>query len=164
MAEAIRVDEVLWISPRAPASASASPWTSTKRPDDLALLERHGWEIVDPVVTSANPDIYRDFIRSSKGEFTVAKDLNVRLKTGWFSDRAACYLAAGRPVVNQETGFDRLFPVGSGLFGFHTLEEASAAIDAIGDDYAANCTAARRLSESFFAAERVLPPLLESLL
>ena len=78
---------------------------------------------------------YRDFIAGSRGEFTVAKDIYVRTNSGWFSDRAVCYLATGRPVVTMRTGFDRLYPVGEGLFDFATHDEAVAAIDAIAGDY-----------------------------
>ena len=106
-----------------------------KNPADAEVLRTNGWEIVDPVEFSASPDVYRRFIRESKGEFTVAKDLNVRLQSGWFSDRAACYLAAGRPVINQDTGLERLYPLGHGLHAFHGLEDAAVAFAVIGRYY-----------------------------
>ena len=62
-------------------------------------------------------DAYRQYIGQSRGEFTVAKDQNIRLRSGWFSDRSASYLACGRPVITQETGFSNILPTGEGLFG-----------------------------------------------
>ena len=134
-----------------------------KNESDLALLRQHGWEVADPITVSADANSYRDFIRGSKGEFTVAKDLNVRLRTGWFSDRGACYLAAGRPVINQETGFDTLVPPGSGLYGFRSLEEAADAFMRVRDDYPARCASARRLATDHFAADVVLRDLVARL-
>lgn len=131
-----------------------------KTPGDGDVLRRHGWEIVDPIAVSCDAATYRRFIQDSKGEFTVAKELNVRLASGWFSDRAACYLAAGRPVVMQDTGFGRALPVGSGLFAVHTLDDAVAACAAIVADYDAHARAARRIAEDYFAAPRVLRELL----
>jgi len=127
---------------------------------DTALLQRHGWEPVDPIEESRDAMRYRDFIRTSKGELTVAKDLNVRLRTGWFSDRAACYLAAGRPVVTQDTGFASVLPTGKGLFTMHTVDDAAAALAAIAADYPAHCAAARAIAARHFAAPRVLGDLL----
>ena len=89
---------------------------------------RNGWRFRPPHELSANYRLYRDYIRRSKGEFTVAKDQYVRLNTGWFSDRSACYLAAGRPVITQETGFTRIFGKQDGLFAFNSLGEIAEAI------------------------------------
>jgi hypothetical protein len=130
-----------------------------KTPGDIDLLGRHGWEVADPIAVSRDPLTYRDFIRGSKGEFTVAKDLNVRLATGWFSDRGACYLAAGRPVVTQDTGFGRVLPTGRGLFAVHGLDDAVAAFASIAANYRAHAQAARRLAETHFDARRVLADL-----
>jgi hypothetical protein len=129
-------------------------------PADLARLAEHGWEVVDPLAVSVDPDRYRDFIRTSKGEFTVAKEVNVRLASGWFSDRSACYLAAGRPVVNEDTGFGRQLPLGEGLFAIRTRDEAAAAFAAIRSDYDRHCAAARAIAVEYFTPERVLGPLL----
>ena len=87
-------------------------------------------------------DAYRDYIAGSRGEFTVAKDQNVRLRSGWFSDRSATYLAAGRPVITQDTGFSNVLPTGEGLFGFSTMEEILAAVEAINSDYERHSRAA----------------------
>ncbi|HZS82430.1 MAG TPA: hypothetical protein VFA50_06145 [Stellaceae bacterium] len=125
-----------------------------------AELRAKGWRLVDPRPVSAGMAPYAEFIRDSRGEFTVAKDIYVRPNSGWFSDRSVCYLASGRPVVTMRTGFDRLFPVGEGLFQFSTMEEAVAAIAAIDRDYARHSRAARGLAVEFFSSERVLARLM----
>lgn len=132
-----------------------------KNPDDLEVLARHGWAVIDPLALSTDAERYRDYLRRSCGEFSLAKDLNVRLATGWFSDRSACYLAAGRPVVVQDTGFGAALPAGAGLFAFRTPDEAAAAVAAVAADWPRHSAAARRIAEEYFAAERVLAHLLE---
>ena len=127
---------------------------------DEQLLREHGWEVKAASELSTE-DLYRAYIGGSRGEFTVAKDQNVRLKSGWFSDRSATYLAAGRPVISQETGFSNVFPTGAGLFGFETVEEAAAAIESVNADYEKHRGGARHLAEEFFAHDRVLKPILE---
>jgi hypothetical protein len=129
-------------------------------PGDAELLTAHGWRIVDPIAVSADPWCYRDYLRGSRGEFTVAKDVNVRLRSGWFSDRAACYLAAGRPAVEQDTGFGDVLPLGPGLHAFRTVEEAAGAVRAIEADYARASADAARVARECFAADRVLRALL----
>ena len=109
------------------------------------------------------PEPYRDYIAGSRGEFTVARDLNVRLKSGWFSERSACYLAAGKPVVTQDTGFGSVLPVGAGLFAVDSVDEAAAALDAINADYRRHSAAARAIAEEYFRAETVLSRLLSAL-
>lgn len=128
-------------------------------PGDVALLGEHGWEIVNPTALSADAFAYRDFIQRSKGEFTVAKDLNVRLASGWFSDRGACYLAAGRPVITQDTGFGRVLPTGRGLFAVRALADAVDAFATIRADYNTHARAARAIAEEHFEARRVLSEL-----
>jgi glycosyltransferase involved in cell wall biosynthesis len=103
---------------------------------------------------------YHDFIAHSGGELTVAKDIYVRPNSGWFSDRSACYLAAGRPVVTMRTGFSKFYPVGRGLFEYTTHEEALAAIDAITADYPSHSREARTLAREYFSADRVIAALL----
>src|SRR4029453_14302571 len=125
-------------------------------PEALARLDAHGWRVEDPLAVSADFWAYRDYIRCSRGEFTVAKDLNVRLRSGWFSDRAACYLAAGRPVVEQDTGFGDVLPLGPGVPVFRTVAEAAAAIDTIEHDWDAASAHASAVAAEWFAAERVL--------
>jgi hypothetical protein len=103
---------------------------------------------------------YPDFIRASRGEWTVAKDQNVRMRSGWFSERDACYLASGKPVVSQDTGFGNVLPTGEGLFAFSSTEEAAAAVDAINSDYARHCKAARAIAEEYLDAPKVAARLL----
>ena len=119
-----------------------------------------GWSLVDPRPISAHMDDYQQFIATSRGEFTVAKDIYVRANSGWFSDRSACYLAAGRPVVTMRTGFGKFYPVGRGLFEFTTEEEALAGVDAIATDYPGHSRAARAIAREYFAADRVIGALL----
>ena len=90
----------------------------------------------------------------------MAKDQNVRLRTGWFSDRSAAYLAAGRPVITQETGFSDFFPVGQGLFGFQTMDDILAALERINADYPRACQAATNVAREYFDAGVVLKKLL----
>jgi hypothetical protein len=123
-------------------------------------LVDHGWSQLDSLEISRDPAAYRDYIQRSRAEFTVAKDQNIRLRSGWFSDRSASYLAAARPVINQETGFSNILPVGKGLFAFSTIEDILAAVDAIESDYEGNRRAAREIAAEYFAAEKVLGSLL----
>ena len=124
-------------------------------------LRGHGWRQIPSLDISRDIDRYRDYIQQSRGEFTVARDQYVRPRTGWFSDRSACYLAAGRPVITQETGFSRFFPTGKGLFGFQTMDDILKAVDAIQSDYEGNCRAARELAAEYFAAEKVVGSLMQ---
>ncbi len=121
---------------------------------------RNGWQIRAPHDLSADYSLYRSYIRQSKGEFTVAKDQYVRLKTGWFSDRSACYLAAGRPVIMQETGFSQHYGGDGGLFGFNSLGEIGEAVRMINHDYARHARAARQIAHDVFEGETVLKSLL----
>jgi hypothetical protein len=122
---------------------------------DRDMLLHHGWRLVSAACV-ADPCAYRAYIRASRGEFTVAKDQNIRLRSGWFSDRSACYLSAGRPVITQDTGFGNTLPTGEGLFAFATEAEALEAIATVAGDYKRHAKAARQIAEEFFAAERVL--------
>ena len=103
------------------------------------------------------------YVAGSKGEFTVAKDQNVRLRTGWFSDRSATYLAAGRPVVTQETGFSEVVPAGEGLLAFSTAEGAADAVQAIVDDYDRHSRSAREITVMPMATESpMLSPIIHA--
>ena len=106
---------------------------------------------------------YPDYFRRSRAEFTVAKDMNVRLRSGWFSERDACYLACGKPVIAQDTGFGNILPTGEGLFSFRTIDEALAAIDQINGDYRRHCLAARAIAEEYFEASEVAARFLSDL-
>jgi glycosyltransferase involved in cell wall biosynthesis len=105
--------------------------------------------------------LYRDYIQQSKGEFTVAKDQYVRLNTGWFSDRSACYLAAGRPVITQETGFTKNYGGDAGLLAFRSLGEIAEAVKTINRNYKKHSDAARQIACEMFEAEKVLKSLLD---
>ncbi|HET7507378.1 MAG TPA: hypothetical protein VFJ53_03375, partial [Solirubrobacterales bacterium] len=107
---------------------------SSYEAEDREMLEERGWRVRDGLGVSRSIDRYRDYIGASRAEFTVAKDQNVRLRTGWFSDRSATYLASGRPVVTQDTGFGCALPTGAGLFGFSSPEEAAEAVARIDAD------------------------------
>jgi hypothetical protein len=131
--------------------------------DAVQLLTVNGWRVLDACNLSKNIGSYHDYIVGSRGEFTVAKDQYARLRSGWFSDRSACYLAAGRPVVTQDTGFGNILPVGEGLFAFNSMDEILAAFAAINSDYEKHTGAARAIAEEYFRAETVLGKLLEDL-
>src|SRR5258708_36417895 len=127
-----------------------------------------GWGITVPDRRSSVPVLSRRYLQDSKGEFTVAKDQYVRLNTGWFSDRSACYLAAGRPVITQETGFTRLFGAcagaecgARGLFAFRTLDEIAGGVRAINAYYAAHSRAAFEIAAEHFEATKVVASILD---
>lgn len=128
---------------------------------DLSALAAHGWRILDPAKVASTPDDYRRFLQGSKAELGIAKSGYAASRCGWFSDRSVCYLASGRPVIAQETGFSRFLPVGEGLFAFDSVEGAVAAIDAMNADYRLHARAARAVAEEYFESDRVLGRLIE---
>ncbi|HSQ28982.1 MAG TPA: glycosyltransferase family 2 protein [Gemmatimonadaceae bacterium] len=128
--------------------------------NDAAMLESRGWLVRDAGAFGLSTDPYRRFIQESRGELTAAKDQNVRLRTGWFSDRSATFLAAGRPVVTQDTGFGESLPTGRGLFAFTDLESALAALETIESDHDAACRAASDVAREYFDYRVVLTRLL----
>ena len=134
--------------------------TDIKDAGEKKKFEDNDWRLVDPHALSMDWNRYRDYIRDSKGEFTLAKDQYVRLHTGWFSDRSACYLAAGRPVITQETGFTTFYGGEEGLLAFRTMEEVQAAAAAVHSDYARHSRAAEEIAREYFEAEKVLASLL----
>ncbi len=127
---------------------------------DRELLLAHGWRLEQPSLV-ATAERYRAYLAGSLGEFSCAKGGYVGTRSGWFSDRSACYLAAGRPVVLQSTGFEDLLPVGQGVFAVRDVEEAAAAMAEIRGDYVRHARAARELAREFFDAERLLTKMLE---
>ncbi|MBM4258857.1 MAG: glycosyltransferase family 1 protein [Deltaproteobacteria bacterium] len=133
----------------------------TSEPAVREQLSSLGWHLAEASERSATVEGYRDYIYSSRGEFTVAKDIYVRPRSGWFSDRSVCYLAAGKPVVTQETGFSKFIPAGEGVFAFSNMEEAVSALERINADYVHHARAARRVAQEFFAADKVLRKLLQ---
>jgi hypothetical protein len=128
---------------------------------DLDRLRAAGWRVRTAGPLSKNIDAYRDYIRSSAGEFSAAKEQNIALRSGWFSDRTACYLAAGRPAIVQDTGFGCALPTGQGLFAFSTLEEAVAAFEEVEADYPRHAAAAYEIAEEHLQAQKVLASLLD---
>lgn len=135
--------------------------TNLRDPDTIEQLRARHWQLISPDEMSVDHDLYRRYLQNSKGEFTVAKDQYIRLHTGWFSDRSACYLAAGRPVITQETGFTRLFGGKCGLFAFESLEQIGEAVREINADYSKHSRAAREIAEEFFEATKVVASLLD---
>lgn len=129
-------------------------------PEELASFRRHGWVLTNPLLVSQEMDVYHHYVDTSRGEFTVSKDVVARTRSGWFSDRSVCYLAAGKPVVTQETGFSKYIPTGRGLFAFSSIEDVVAALDTINSDYLTHAHAARELAHEYFSAEKVLSKLL----
>jgi len=153
----------LALAVRGRAGDGATAWVPRDREDAEAIqsLTQHGWRVVNAMALSRDNARYRDYILASRGEFTVAKDQNVRLRSGWFSDRSACYLAAGRPVVTQDTAFGKFVPTGEGLFAFTSLDDILVALEAINSDYGRHARAAREIAEAYFKAETVLAKLIE---
>lgn len=135
--------------------------TDIKDAGEKERFTENGWRLVDPHALSIDRDRYRDYIRASKGEFTVAKDQYTRLHTGWFSDRSACYLAAGRPVITQETGFTEFYGGDEGLLAFRTMDDIAAAAAAVRSDYGRHSRAAAEIAREYFEARKVLGSLLE---
>jgi hypothetical protein len=135
--------------------------TNIEQASTRAKFERNGWRLTSPLQMSVDYWLYRDYVQRSKGEFTVAKDQYVRLNTGWFSDRSVCYLAAGRPVIIQETGFTKFYGGKAGLLSFRTLEEIVEAVKQINTDYPKHSRAAYALAREIFEAKKVLKSILD---
>jgi hypothetical protein len=130
---------------------------------DLAALAKNGWQLVDPSKLACSPAAYQKFIQESKGEFGIAKAGYAVSRCGWFSDRSACYLASGRPVIAQETGFSRHLPTGKGLFAFSRREDVVHATQEVRADYPKHAARARAIAEEYFDSAKVLPRLLEQI-
>jgi len=130
---------------------------------DLKMLQDMGWHLVRPEQAVGNPFDYQDFIGQSKAEFMVAKNMYVTTQCGWFSDRSSCYLASGRPVIAQDTGLTGLYPVGTGLLTFESIDDAVAAVESVVAHYHRHARAAREIAESHFDSDYVLSSLLEKL-
>lgn len=128
---------------------------------DLDVLAGQGWRLADPMVVAGHPDSFRSYLHGSGAEFSVAQGVYVETRSGWFSDRSARYLASGKPVLVQDTGFGRSLPVGEGLVPFGTLREAVSGAHRIASDYERHARAARLLAEEHFDSDRVLRRLLE---
>jgi len=130
-------------------------------PTPRTVLTDNGWRLVDPMRVCPDLDAYREYIQRSRGEWSVAKNAYVRGDSGWFSERSACYLAAGRPVIVQDTGFSKFLPVGEGILTFDDLEGAMDAIRRVESDYSRHTAAALEISQQVFGHESVLSSLLD---
>jgi hypothetical protein len=126
-------------------------------------LEDEGWHLANPLEVALKPGDYQNYVRSSRGELTVAKHGYVVTNSGWFSERSAGYLASGRPVVTQETGFSEALPTGVGLFPFRDAREAILALEEIEKDFARHSIAARGIAEEYFNSGAVLSRLLSEI-
>jgi hypothetical protein len=129
-------------------------------PELASRFHQAGWRIVSPDSMSIAFHDYSAYVKQSKGEFTVAKDQYVRLNTGWFSDRSACYLAAGRPVITQQTGFTRLYGGREGLIAFESLDEIVNAVESINSDYDRHSRAAEEIAREWFDSANVLSSMM----
>jgi len=150
-----------FVSAPAKAGETFELATNIKDSKTRTKFERNGWRLRCPLQMSVDYWLYRDYIQRSKGEFTVAKDQYVRLNTGWFSDRSACYLAAGRPVITQETGFTKNYGGKAGLLSFRSVGEIVDAVEEVNRDYANHSRAAYDIAREFFEAEKVLKSILD---
>jgi glycosyltransferase involved in cell wall biosynthesis len=128
---------------------------------DRDALLAAGWRVLDPAVVADDPDRYRRFVAASTAEIGVAKSGYVASATGWFSDRSACYLACGRPVVAQDTGWTRHLPAGEGLLAFSDTDSAAAAVAEVLSDQRRHAKAARLVAEDLLDARLVLARLLD---
>lgn len=129
---------------------------------DAAALREAGWDLVDPAAVAGDPGAYRDFVQGSGAELNIAKNVYVRSRCGWFSDRSAAYLASGRPVLAQDTGYSDNLPTGAGLLSFANLEQAVAGVEEIGADWPAHAAAARALAAAHFDSDLVLKEMLDA--
>ena len=126
-----------------------------------AVLREKGWRLLDPLEVTRDPWTYQEFVRGSKAEWSVAKHGYAATRSGWFSERSAAYLASGRPVLTQQTGFSDWLETGAGLLAFETFEDVLAGMEEIEGAYERHCRAARELAEEFFDARKVLTSLVE---
>jgi hypothetical protein len=131
---------------------------------DRDRLAAGGWQLADPVAVAGTPDDYRGYVQTSTAELMVAKGIYVHTASGWFSDRSACYLASGRPVVAQDTGIGTHLPTGDGLLVFRTAAEAEAGIADVLAHYQHHRDAARALAEDHLDSDKILPALIDSVL
>jgi hypothetical protein len=130
---------------------------------DLRALRDNRWSVIDPVATLGDLAEYRRFIQESMAEIAIAKGMYVKTRGGWFSDRSASYLASGKPVLAQDTGFGDKLPTGDGLLKFSNLDEAVAGVEDICSDWKRHSEAARAVAEEYFDAGKVLSDLLVEL-
>ena len=129
---------------------------------DKQLLLEKGWQVHEAHQVADDFLSYRQYLHDSCGEFSVAKPGYIKSRSGWVSDRSVCYLAAGRPVLVQETGVSAYLPTGRGILTFSSLEQAVAGVEEIRRNYRLHSQAAREIAQEYFAAEKVLGKLLQA--
>ena len=152
----------LWDLPgRSPLPLQLALGISPEETKDLAALDEHGWQRLDPQQVAASPQDYRAFVRGSAAELSIAKSGYVSSRSGWFSDRSACYLAAGRPVVAQDTGWSAVLPSGAGLLAYSDVDSAGAALEQVAAGHARHSRAAHEWAREHLDARLVLGRLLE---
>jgi hypothetical protein len=132
-----------------------------KRPAEK--LKMLGWDLVEPQEVVPDHQAYRRFLQNSRGEWSVAKHGYVAAQTGWFSCRSACYLALGRPVVVEETGWSRHLPSGKGAIPFSTMAEAVEGLKQASLDYSSHSKAARSIAQEYFEAKKVCQDLIRQI-
>jgi hypothetical protein len=130
---------------------------------DADLLRSNGWSLVDPLVVASDPWSYKSYVQQSRAEVMIAKNMYVESRSGWFSDRSICYLASGKPVLAQDTGFTHRYGTGEGIVAFSDLDDAAAGADLIAADYPRHSRAAREIAEEHFDSKKVLPRLVAGL-
>jgi hypothetical protein len=155
-------DRVMDLPSRTRERLELALWIADRDGEARERLLRHGWLLRDPYAVSHDAEIYRRYLQEAKGEFTVEKDQLVGLRPGWFSDRSVCFLAAGRPCVLQDTGFDSRIPAGPGLLAWSTVSEAAEALERVAGDFDAHSRGAREVAQAFFDTRVLLPPILEA--
>ncbi len=132
------------------------------RTGDREFLRGHGWNLVHAHIVAKSPSSYKKYIMHSRAEISCPKPIHKQLKTGWFSDRSSFYLASGRPVLAEDTGFSEYLPVGKGLVAFNNLEEAIAGVNEIDSNYTFHMRSARELAEEFFDSRKNLEAMLSA--
>ncbi len=130
---------------------------------DADLLRSNSWNIVDPRVVVPDPHAFRRYVQTSGAEFSVAQQIYVETRSGWFSDRSLRYLASGKPVLIEDTGFNRNYPTGNGLLSFSSVDDAVAGVRRITQNYADHARAARQIAETYFDSNRVLAHMLDQM-
>ena len=156
-------EKVIELPRRVPARFELALDIDPRDADDLSLLDRNGWRVVDPLGVAADPIAFRSYVQGSGAEFSVAKGAYAETRSGWFSDRTTRYLASGKPALVQDTGFGVNIPVGDGLLAFQDLDGAVAGAQRISADYEHHCAAARGLAEEFFDSGKVLARFLDDI-
>jgi hypothetical protein len=149
---------------RAPDRLEVALAIHSEETGDLDALRENGWSLLDPAEVAATPEDYRRFVQGSWAEFGLAKLGYVVSGSGWFSDRSACYLASGRPVLAQDIGFGRRLPTGAGLLAFSDADDVVAGLEELEGDYERHRVAAREIAEEHLVSDQILGSLLERLL